>query len=138
MLEKKARKIGIFTLLGTCLLMSIIFVQISTNEININNNVDNIEKLNPIKSVWYLTGIYIDDDDNDWDWDEFTNDNPQPWCTFSGGVYYIKNVVINGGGRITIQHSDVNFVIQNCTVINSNNEPIGLIHIHDILKSGNC
>ncbi|MFW9866619.1 MAG: right-handed parallel beta-helix repeat-containing protein [Candidatus Thorarchaeota archaeon] len=75
---------------------------------------------------WILTGspIYIDNNDpsKNWSITEATFD----WCRGAGtwkNPYIIENVTFNGQNSITncieIRNSDVNFIIRNCTILNS-------------------
>ncbi|MFX1503218.1 MAG: hypothetical protein ACFFDH_19815, partial [Promethearchaeota archaeon] len=72
---------------------------------------------NSIKKAgfWNLSQIYINDaSGNNWAWAA-----TQDWCYFDNGKYIIENVTINGensGDCILIMNSNVNFIIQNCTV----------------------
>ena len=116
MIKKQKKTTFISILLGICIIFPLILsICNSKIKVNINNN-DNVDLIPKQSVAHYLSNIFIDDNHEDYDWEEYANRPAHPWCTEVGGVYYIKNVVITEGGSIAIQHSDVNFVIENCMV----------------------
>jgi len=140
MINKQKNSILTSILVGICILVPFFitfFITTFNPEIQTNYSINNREEiLKP--SIYPLSNIYINNNDEDNDWDEFANQIGYEWCTKTGGVYYIKNVVITGGGSIRIQHSDVNFVIENCTVINSNDDGVRLRDVENgILRCNN-
>ncbi|MBY8983842.1 MAG: right-handed parallel beta-helix repeat-containing protein [Candidatus Lokiarchaeota archaeon] len=98
---------------------------ITENEICSNENLQN-------SGFWDLTGspIFIDDDDpaHNWAITAATNE----WCSGSGiwtDPYLIENVTINGLGSnncIEIRDSNAYFIIQNCTLYNTDNDDYGI------------
>jgi len=100
-------------------------IQFNNTEIDINQKFEKSEDQIPNQSVWYVTNesIKIDNENtvgayHSWTWWVLSRD----WCTYSNGVYYIMNIVMNNGKYIDIKNSDVNFVIENCTIINSDSD----------------
>ncbi|MFX1236635.1 MAG: nitrous oxide reductase family maturation protein NosD [Promethearchaeota archaeon] len=113
----KKRKIGLLICMLTWItlpLTSIIIKPNSSKKIPYNQI-----PYNP-KLSFYGTAspIFIDDlAENNWSWAE-----AQPWCTESGGTYYIENLTINGQQTnhcIEIRNSIVSLVVRNCTLVNS-------------------
>ncbi|MFX0021273.1 MAG: OmpL47-type beta-barrel domain-containing protein [Candidatus Hermodarchaeota archaeon] len=109
-------------LLGLVIVLA--FFLITSDEKKINSVDYENDDLN-LSDYWDLSGspILIDNSDpsKDWAYTAFNYD----WCTGSGTVedpYIIANVTINGqnlGNCITIQNSNVFFIIRNCTLYNS-------------------
>jgi parallel beta-helix repeat protein len=123
---KKAKVLFLLTLV-IFFLFSNIFI---TNKQPLEFNEKDQVQINP-SGFWNLTGnpIYIDDlatgvGAHNWTWAE-----TQPWCSGSGSwayPYVIENVTINGQGSgncIEIKNSDAYFIIQNCSLYNSDLNP---------------
>jgi len=151
-----------------CILMLLLTVYIfipSKFDITDNNILINKDKENPflINSVFYnLTGssIFIDDLDPEYNWSKTAAEND--WCSGTGtwnDPYIIENVIIdaknpfnietviidleNSTSCITIQNSNVNFIIRNCTICNSGarflDSGIKLINVNNSrLINNNC
>jgi len=81
---------------------------------------------------WDLTGtpIFIDDSDPNFNWSKTATDND--WCDGTGtwnDPYIIENVTIDGQNTnscITIENSNVFFVIRYCYLSNSGSEEAGI------------
>lgn len=94
------------------------------NNLEIKNNI-NLYPFNNLKQAdgfWTLSPISINGNDA---WASIAAAND--WCTGSGSPndpYLIENVTINGSGSgscINISNSDVYFIVNNCTLYNSQN-----------------
>ena len=95
---------------------------------NVGYNSVSVIKNSSLSYYWDLNGtrIYIDDIDPFSNWVEIEKNNP--WCYGSGtpiDPYIIENVLVNGSGAgkcIEIKNSVKNFVIKNCTVVDSGSD----------------
>jgi parallel beta-helix repeat protein len=133
-MKSKTKVLFLLTLLTIFLFSSVFNNRFSTNIITNNNyiefNENNQVQINQ-SGFWNLTGnpIYIDDlatgvGAHNWTWAEI-----QPWCSGSGSwaePYVIENVTIDGQGSgncIEIKNSDAYFIIQNCSLYNSDLNP---------------
>ena len=104
-----------------------ITIKIYANDTNGNMgyNYVSVIKNTSLTYYWDLNGtqIYIDDMDPANNWLEI--DKKYPWCYGSGtpdDPYIIENVFVNGSGTgkcLQIKNSLKNFIIKNCTLVES-------------------
>jgi len=112
-------------------------IKLDTNElegqINLKKSYFNVS-CNPIFINGDATGVGA----HNWSWAE-----SQLWCTLDNGIYYLENLTINGNENdncIEIRNSNVNLVINNCTLLNSTADQkagITLINVNNTLLSNN-
>ncbi len=132
--QTKNKSVIIFSLVvGTLLFQSIFIYSFITIE---GYNIENVDKEKLKNSnYWVLPHrIHID---NNWSLTASTYD----WCSGLGTPqtpYKIENVTIdaqNLGSCIYIQNTNDNFLIQNCTLMNSQVSPHGAIRL-DLVSNG--
>lgn len=148
------------------LLLFNFFIILPSKFDKIDNNIliDKNKEITFLKNSYFynLTGssIFIDDSDPDYNWSKTAAE--YDWCSGTGtwnDPYIIENVTIdaqnpfnietviwdpeNSSACITIQNSNVNFIIRNCTICNSGKRildcGINLINVNNSqIINNNC
>jgi len=122
--KRRTRKIIILTCFLT--ILPLIFFGSNQNQIIWNIEYDFDKRMNlKTHGYWNLTGtlIFIDNKDPAFNWNKTANDNP--WCSGLGTKeepYSLENITIdaqNFDNCISIINSQVYFIINNCTLLNS-------------------
>jgi len=137
MIYKKKHLCCLFILLSVFILFSFPTIHLSSEGIKDMDNMENNVEAVPKQSIWDVNeDILIDNDDPYGDFEDWNYWVGEDWCRYAGGVYYIENAVLNGF-KIVIQHSTVNFIIENCTIINSGSDGILLKDVENGILRGN-
>ncbi|MFX1398811.1 MAG: nitrous oxide reductase family maturation protein NosD [Promethearchaeota archaeon] len=115
-ISKKRNFIKLFAFFSICIL----FFQFPI-EPNRCTNLYNQEEENPflVKTSYFNNSCGPINISGNAGWEALA---ANPWCTKVGGVYFLENLTINGGGSancIEISNSTVSFVIRNCTLFNA-------------------
>jgi len=124
MKQKRIIKYILITI-GLVLVLSDVALNNFNSIFNEEKSENNFQTNLRISGFWDLTGspIYIDDGNPSRNW--LITASTQPWCSGSGiwtDPFIIENVTIDGQNLdscIRIEHSDVYFIVRNCTLFNS-------------------
>ncbi len=116
-------------ILALLITMPFLIGNFNNAEIMKEDLIDNTEEMPKNAGYWNLTEspIFIDDADTLYNWNKMALEND--WCTGSGtwgDPYIIENVTIDSKGTgncIEIRNSDVPFIIRNCTLVDTSEDP---------------
>ena len=146
--KKKSQFLFLLSLFCLCSFLALTFEDENVKDNKISGNYLT-EEQDPVKESSYfsLEPFVIDNDTSngagDYTWAEAVN---EPWCTKNGNTFIIESVVIDGNNAtscLTIQDSDEQFIIKNCTLYNSSAEEYsgGIFlnnTINGVLIQNNC
>ena len=122
----KLQKKKIVFLIGLSIFSALLNINYTRFSYKTLNNEEYLEIRNDTKikisDYWVVNPIDIDDSETGVGAKNWTWAVSQDWCSLVNGFYVIENVTIDGqdfDNCIEIRHSNVPFIIKNCTLYNS-------------------